>query len=210
MSNTMKRWLGIGGLVFVVLVAASIFIVPAQPSSHASLAKLSSYYDKGHQGVFFVAADLAVLAIIVGVFWFWYFRDWLIASDPASRRLATVGFAGALLFAGGGALASGINFLLSDASGHAPAAVLQALNYLMDLNTGFIGVGTATFLAASAILVIRTRVLPVWLGWVAAVFAVAAIVLGFLGLLGIGLWLIATNIVIIRRSGTPAVVSPLA
>ncbi len=209
MSNRLQRWLGIAGVVFVVLVAASIFTVPSTPSTHASLSKIAAFYDKSHQGALFAGAILAVAAVIVGVFWFWYFRDWLVAAQPTNRRLATVGFGGALLFAAGGSLAAGINFTLSDASGHATATVLQGLNYIQsDLNSGLIGAGTAIFLAASSAVVIRSRVLPVWLGWLAAVFAVAAVVIGFLGLIGLGLWLIATNIVIIARSRRLAVAAP--
>lgn len=204
MSARLQRWLGITGLIFVVLVVVSVLMVPNVPGSNASLAKLTAFYDSGHQAVLHIAGVVTVIAVVVGVFWFWYFRDWAIATIPATRRLATVGFAGALVFAAGGALAAGIYTTLGDASGnHAAATTLQSLNYIQaDLNNGLTGAGVAIFLAAMAVTVIRYRVLPAWLGWPWLLFALAALVFGFIGMAGLGLWLIATNIVIIRRAGT--------
>ena len=203
MSTRLQRWLGITGLIFVVLVLASIFMVPNAPNSNASPAQLATFYDSGHQAVLHAAGIVTVIAVVVGVFWFWYFREWAIATIPAARRLATVSFGGALVFAVGGALAAGIDTTLGDASdNHAAAATLQSLNYIQaDLNNGLTGAGVAIFLAAMAVMVIRYRVLPVWLGWPWLLFALAALVFGFIGMAGLGLWLIATNIVIIRRAG---------
>lgn len=199
-SGQTQRWLGIGGLVFVALLIVTIFLVPSPPNVHARLAKLSSYYVKGKQANFLARGFVTMAAVGVGTFWFWYFREWL-AANALTRRLATVGFAGALIFAASGGLAAGLDFTVSDATGHASANTLQLLNYAeADLVLGMTAAGVVIFLVATALAVTRFRVLPVWLGWVAIVFAVVSFVITPLSLPCIGLWLIATNIVLIVRS----------
>lgn len=202
MTPRLQRWMGISGIAFVVIVLASIFMVPSTPNSNASLAALAAFYVKGHQAILHLGGVVTAVSVVVGVFWFWYFRDWAIAANPGSRRLATTAFVGALLFAAGGALSAGIDTTLGDASSnHAAETTLQGLNYVQsDLNNGLIGAGVAIFLVATAAMVIRYRVLPAWLGWPWLLFAVAALVIGFIGMAGLGLWLIATNILLIRRA----------
>jgi hypothetical protein len=45
----LQRWLGITGLVFVVIVVVSVFMVSSTPNSNASLANLTTFYDSGHK-----------------------------------------------------------------------------------------------------------------------------------------------------------------
>lgn len=208
MNSRTQRWLGIGGLIFVVLVVLTVVLVSSPPSIHASFAKLASYYDKGKQGAFLARGFVTVAAVGVGTFWFWYFREWLVA-NVLTRRLATVGFAGALIFAASGGLAAGLDFTVSDAAGHASVATLQVLNYFeSDLILGMTAAGVVVFLVATALAVIRFRVLPVWLGWVAVVFAVASFAITPFSILCIGFWMIPTNIVLIMRSRATDNASP--
>ena len=212
MERHEQRWIGIGGLVFVVLAVALVVIVPTPPAVHASAAKLASHYTKSKQRAYAIGGFVTMAAVIVGAFWFWYFRD-LLAAVGRARRLATVGFAGALIFATGGALIAGIDFVLSDASGHASPAALEVLNYMQSEVTLALGaVGVAVFLLATGLVVIRYHALPVWLGWLALVFALATFLVTPVALICIWLWLIPTNIVLIARasSGADPVAVPAA
>ena len=117
----MQRLLAISGLVFVALNAASIFILPNQPDGHASAAKATVYFH-AHKTAAGVSAHLILLAIFVGLFFFYQYPQ------PGSRRLlrpkisATVGFAGAVVFAVSGAVAAASYYTLGDAvAGHAIA-----------------------------------------------------------------------------------------
>jgi hypothetical protein len=101
MTPRMPRLVAISGLIFVALVAASIFVVPNAPDSHASASKDVAYFH-AHKTAVGVAGHLILLAIVVGLFFFWYFRN-LIGATPATKNVATVGFAGAVLFAASGA-----------------------------------------------------------------------------------------------------------
>lgn len=203
--NVKPRWLGIAGIVFVVLVAVSIFVVPTTPSTHASVAKVVSYYHKHKTGMQ-VSAYLTELAVFVGFAFFWFFREHLIQVNPASKRWATLGFAGAVVFAVSGAVGSGLAWSLADGVNHIDPSSMQTLHVLnMDL-TGFVGApGVAVFLAATGVAVVTQRVLPVWLGWAAIVLAIVALVIGFFGLLGIGLWILVVSIMLLlRREPAPA------
>jgi hypothetical protein len=196
---TKQRALGVAGIVFVALVVVSIFVVPNAPNTHASATKIVSFYHKHKTGLA-VSTYLTEIAVFLGVGFFWYLRDHLIALNPATRRSASLGFAGALIFAVSGAVASGISWSLADGVGHIDAAAMQTLHVLnMDLS-GFVGApGMAVFLAATGGTILAHRVLPVWLGWVAIVFAVVALVIGFFGFIGIGLWILATSITLLVR-----------
>lgn len=198
------RWLGIAGIAFIVLLVLSIFIVPNPPDSHASTAKVVSYYHDHKSGL--VATSFIIeLAVFVGVGFFWFLREQLALAAPAAKRLLTLGFAGALIFATSGAFAAGISWSMADGVGHVDPTVMQTLNLMStDLN-GFLGApGIALFLAATGVAIITHRVLPVWLGWAGIVLALVALVIGFFGLLGIGLWILATSIILLLRADRTA------
>ena len=198
--NVKSRWLGIAGIVFVALVVASILVVPTTPNTHASLTKIVSYYHKHKTGMQ-LSTYLTELAVFVGFGFFWYFREHLVALNPTTKRLATLGFAGAVIFAVSGAVGAGIAWSLADGVNHIDPSAMQTLHVLnMDL-VGFIGApGIAVFLAATGAAIVAHRVLPVWLGWAAIVLAVVALVIGFFGLLGIGLWILVVSIMMLVRT----------
>src|SRR5579862_1199670 len=203
MSKQLQKWVGITGLIFFVLVVVSVVLVPNTPNANASLTKLSSFYTHSKAGLLHVDAIVTGVSVLVGVFWFWYFRDWLIATNAAARRLGTVAFAGALLFAAGGCLAGGMSTALADAADtHATTVgTLQVLNNLnMDLGNTITGAGLAIFLVATAVLILRYRLLPTWLAYWGILAAVAGLVIGFFGMIGFGIWLIAASVVILKRA----------
>jgi hypothetical protein len=203
-TKRLQRWTGIGGLIFVVLLVASVFLVSNTPGTNASLAKIVTYYNSNtHHHLLGVDGIETMITVVVGVFWFWYFREWLVAVKADTRRLATVGFGGGLLLGAGGGMVAGMYFSLNDAYHHATPAALQTMNILQqDLPSGVVVAGGTIIMFATGLLIIRYRALPVWLGWVALVFAVLGLPSG-LTLPALGLWMIAVNIVIILRSGSP-------
>jgi hypothetical protein len=204
MSKQLQKWIGIGGLIFFVLVAVAVVMVPNPPGTNASLLKLSSYYNHNKQAILHIDAIVTGVAVLVGVFWLWYFRDWLIATSASARRLATVAFAGGLLFAVGGALSGGLSTALGDAADNhstTSAITLQALNLLsMDVANTFTGAGLAIFLVATAVLIFRYRVLPTWMAYWGILGAIAGLVIGFFAMIVFGVWLIAASIVILMRA----------
>jgi hypothetical protein len=196
-----QRSIALGGLLFVAIVAVSIFALPNVPNSHASAAKVVTFFHD-HKTAAGVSAHLIVLAVVVGVPFFWYFRN-LISSTPSTRQLATVGFAGALLFAVSGAVAAGSFFTLNDAIGHADPSTMQTFNLMQDdFTNGVSAAGIALFLAASSIVIVRGGgELPQWVGWIGIVLAIATVVLIGIGLPALGLWLLIACVTMLVRPG---------
>jgi hypothetical protein len=206
MDLSVKRWIGYGGLVFFALVAVAVFVTPSTPSTNATAAKVVAHYHK-NQGLYYFSAYVIMVAIIVGLAYFWYLREYLVRI-PENRRLLTVAFAGAILFAVSGAVGAGLNFALADGSHRAnlPASTMQTLNLMSnDFQLPIAAAGAATFLIVTGTLVLRNGGLPRWLGWVAVVFGVISVT-GFVGPAGIGLWILLTSITLIiqgRREAIP-------
>jgi len=197
MEARLRRWVGAGGLLFVVLVVLTVFLLPSPPSTHATSTKVVAYY-LDHKSAVGVNAYLIGLAVFVGIFFFWYLRD-LVATEEANRRLATIGFAGALLFAVSGAFVAGLYWAAQDAVGHVDPVTIQTLNVMQTDVTSFLsGPGIAVFLIATGIALIRSGVLAKWLGWVGVVLGVVALVLpAAVGPLPAGLWVLIASIVIL-------------
>ena len=202
MSERGARAVAVAGLLFVVLIVASIFVAPGTPNAHATAAKVVSYY-QNHKGGVRVEAYVIGLAVFVGVFFFWYLRDW-VCSVAENRQLATIGFAGALLFAASGALAAGIYWALADGVGHLDASAMQAFNvWQMDGVAFLLGVGQAVFLVGTGVAIARSGVLPRWLGWAGVVLGVIGLAVpAAVGPTPAGLWVLAASIALLIASPT--------
>jgi hypothetical protein len=201
MDRRLKRWLGVAGLVFVVLVVLSGVVGGNEPNAHASAAKVVAFYHK-HKSSVAAQAYLVEAAIFVGLFFFWYLRD-LVATVPTNRRLANIGFAGVVIFAVSGGLSAGLNWAAADSVGHVDPTVTQTLNVLqMDFVAFVSGPGSGVFLVATGIALLRSGFLARWLGWVGVILGVISLILPFLGPLPIGLWvLIASIIILVQNRG---------
>jgi hypothetical protein len=121
---------------------------------------------------------------------FGYLRDRFSRSDLGAR-LAPILLAGAIIFAGGGLLFSGVNFALLDDPKKMLPATVQTLNFLeSDIGAAAITVGISILMWAVGFVILRTRILPVWLAWVSFVLAVVALAgpIGFFAFLATGVW----------------------
>ncbi|HTR70080.1 MAG TPA: hypothetical protein VMH41_07610 [Mycobacteriales bacterium] len=195
MRSALRRNIGLGGLLFVVLFVISSVIAP-QPSSRTSASDAAAKY-AAHTGALAINVYVTVLAIAVGLAFFWYLRD-LLAETPAVRALATIGYGGVILFAASGGLAAGVEFALSDVSNHASLSTIQTLNVLNTDVTGVLGAGgVVAFLFATGIAVMRSSALPNWLGWLAIVLGVASFALPFASPPGAGIWVLVASIVLL-------------
>lgn len=216
MNSSFRRRVAYGGLVFFVLVLAAVVISPSEPSSNATAAKVFATYHK-HRTEWAVNGFIIEAAVIVGLFYFWYLRDY-ISRITAGTSLATIGYAGVVVFAISGTVGAGVHITIADAAGdgNVSASVIQTLNLLNnDFNLIMNGAGAATFLLATGIAVLRYHALPKWLGWVAVVFGVISLT-GIPGPAGPGLWVLLASITMLvsqdavpvtGEAATPAAVS---
>jgi hypothetical protein len=206
-------WARLGSLVaaalFVVLLVLGFVLSGDTPSVTASTTKVLSYY-QAHSDRIDLASYLVGLSIVFGLFWFGSLRAYL-RESPAAERLMVVFVMGAVLFAVSGAIVSGLGFALSDSPKHLTPAAAQALNTLeSDLQaTAFLG-GMAVMWVASGLAIVRSRLLPAWLGWVAIVLGVVSVTpIGWLTVFALVVWtVIVSALVYVRTAPTAAVPEP--
>jgi hypothetical protein len=139
-----------------------------------------------------ISTILADIAVVFGLFWFGYLRDRFGRSDIGAR-LSPILLAGAILFAGGGLLFSGVNFALLDEPKKMLPATAQTLNFLQsDVGAAAITVGISILMWAVGFIILKTRIVPVWLAWVSFVLAVVALAgpIGFFAFLATGIWIL--------------------
>src|ERR1700735_257598 len=96
MDDNHRRRVGLGGLVLVVVLLASIFATPEPQDATTSAAKVAKWV-LSHQSGLYLNAYLTSLAVLIATAFLWYLRE-VVAPGIPGRRLANLGFAGGLLF----------------------------------------------------------------------------------------------------------------
>lgn len=199
MSDRWSRFVPLTGVVFVALLVATNVLLGSAPESGDSGAKVIAFYE-AHRTNVQISSYLTGLSLFFGLFFYACLRDYL-ARARAGQRLAATAFGGAVLFAVGGGIAAGSQFALADVPSKLSPAAAQALNLIENDTAVFaLTAGVAVLLMASGIAILRTRLLPVWLGWIAIVIAVVGLTpVGFLAFLAAGLWTLVASILIYAR-----------
>jgi hypothetical protein len=174
------RWSKIApliGLVFVILVLVSVILSNTPTTTH-SPASILRYY-LVHKDRIRAASFLLAPAVVVGLGWFAYLRNWLQRRD-IHERWGTLTLAGGVLLAATGGVAGGMLFALADTPKHLTASTAAALNFLQGDVPLIMSSAAFGVLAISAgIAMVKSAALPTWLGWL-------SIVVGVLGALPIG------------------------
>jgi len=199
-----SRWERYGPLTGVLLVALAVvsFAVGSRarlPATDSSAATVVSYVTT-HRGSLDTVVLLTSIQVFAGLFFFGLIRSRVRAG---SDYLAAIGYAGAILFAAGGAVNAGTMQALVDNPGKLDPVVVQTLNVLAkDLSIVFFA-GVGVLLLAFGLAIIRTRTLPAWLGWL-------GIILGVFGILPLGgidvaagmLWVLLASICMLISLGS--------
>ena len=212
----MRRWAAIAGFVFVVLAVVSRAVrgnIPDPGSNKVdALAKYTKFYaDKSHSSHALVALVLG----FVGLFAFAWFLGavWSTlrnAEGGATMPTIIVAIGGAAFIALGlaeHAFADVMGITLHFSKGFREGGGFNAGTALLFNSLSFgifmaamLAIGAAT--AAAGIVILRTRVWPVWLGWVGIAIAVLCLPvippLSLLGGLLLAVWTVAIGILLIR------------
>jgi len=177
------------GVLFVILVLAGGVSVGGAPGSGASAAQVLAYY-RDHRMQERVGAALLTFAFVA----------FLAFSVVVSRHLhryaqdglATFAMAGATLLAGGQMLSASVHWALADRPAALAPAGLQALNVAANDFVLVSAGGWFAFSVAVWLAILRSRALPVWLGWIS--LAVALLVVSPAELIGFVIFLVWTLI----------------
>jgi hypothetical protein len=215
-TGLMARLGASSGIAYVGLIVVAGQVGPAAgiPATNASPQTIGTYI--AHHppstaqwaGVYLEVLALLVFVVFVGYLWH-VLRD----AERDGGWLAGVALSGGLLSAviKLGSLPAALTALYRANDGISP----QVATALIDMNNiafALTWATTALMLSATAGVVLRTGVLPRWLGWSAIAIAVALLVsLPFAAatepptfLLAL-IWIIAASVVLIRRVETPTV-----
>lgn len=203
-----EKWAALSGVGFVVLTVIGAFIAGSPPKVSDPAGKIVQF-TKDNQDSLRTAAYLAGLGMVFFLFFLGAVWTRLRRAEGGSGRLA------------GTAAMGGVVALAIAAIGNSVAAY-GALHPLESAGTfrlstvvfGFLGFAALVFTEATSIVILRTKFLAPWLGWVGALVAVlwligsAAVstendtifVIGFVAFLAWALWLIALSVMLYRTA----------
>jgi hypothetical protein len=182
------RVAAVAGVLFVVAFVVGQYVAPdlVYPEEQVGGVQLTFYVNYENallaQAILFGVASALLLVFVGGL------RAFLARAEGQDPRLAPVVVAAGAVAAGLVLLRAAIVVALTALRGnevgvHAQGSAwaARALFYLEGAVADMVLFPLAVFLAAAAVVLVRTGVLPGWLGWVGAALAV------LVGVLGVGL-----------------------
>lgn len=208
---TTDRWAPLTGAAFLVVAILAFAIGGEPPEADNSAEEIVSHYVDNKDSVIF-GAVLATFASALLVYFGATLSAVLRAADRGPGILSAVVLAGAAIMAVGIAIDSTILFALAEGAEEIEPASVETLQALWDNDFLPIALGTVLFLSASGLGILRTGVLPKWLGWIAVALAVIGLTpLGFVAFIGGAIWILITSIMLTMRArSAPAATPPAA
>jgi hypothetical protein len=194
-----KIWLApLTGIVFVILLVVGFGLGGEPPNpSDDSAQEIVDFYADNESDVIIGA----ILQAIAGAF-FIFFAGYLYRTLRAAgaEASAIICFAGAVTFAIGMAIDGMISFTLADKVDDLEPAAVQALSALWDTDFLPFAMGMLVFLMGFGVSIVRHRVLPTWVGWIAIVLSLTAISPAFfVAGIGAAVLIVVTSVVLARR-----------
>jgi len=178
MTDRYARYGAATGIGFVILVVIGFLTQPTPPDADAPASEVLNYV-VDHQNA--LHAEQLVFGI-AGLLFIWFIgtlRSALVTAEGGNGRLATTGYGAGLLGVG----------ILIVSFGLTATAAFHPVDNGPDTTRAFVDAGlmvaavgapaAAAFLLANSLVILRTALLPSYLGWIGVVAAV-------LNLLGLG------------------------
>lgn len=188
------------GVVFFALLLTNFLLNNGSPSPTSSGTDVLTFYtDHNHR---MKAAGLILIwAVFIGVIFYGQLRDYL-GQHASSHGLALTAFGGAIIFGLSGLLTAGTNFALAESGAHMSAGTAQALNLVsLDATYALLLIGVALLLFNYGLAILRSGLLPKWLGWITFPFALIALTpLGFFSFVMTAIWTLIVSVLLWRRS----------
>jgi Domain of unknown function (DUF4386) len=203
-----RAWLvPLTGIAFILFLIAS-FIVQGEPKSADDPAQEIADWYLDNKDAVEISAVLGVVAGVFLIFFGAYLRTVFQAAAGERSMLAVLPLIGLTIVAIGGAIDGTILFATAEAADDIEPSSVQTLQALWDNDFLPLALGTLVFLWSTGILIIRTGVLPKWLGWIAILLGIIGVTpIGFAGAVGAALLIVVFSILLslrARRGETPA------
>lgn len=208
------------GILFALLTIASIFTAPQPPKAGDEIEVILPYYAHHRSGVL-TSAYLIGLALIFFLIFLASLYTLLRNAEGGTGRLSLATAFGGLVFVGGviGGTAFQTALAFRTERGMSDAAVVQSLFDMQNILFAITGFPGAVLFVAASLVILFTRILPVWLGWAGIVVAVVELlttggmlarvgplasgnIIGLLSFALLILWILAASIIMLARSRT--------
>jgi hypothetical protein len=203
-----NEWLvPLTGILFAVLLIIS-FIVQGSPKGADHSANEVKQWYLDNKDAAELSAFIGAVAAGVLIFYGGYLRKVFAGAGP---MLAVLPLIGLTVVAVGGTIDGFILFATAERAKDLPPESVRTLQALWDNDFLPLFLGALVFNWAVGFAVLRSDVLPKWLGWWGIAFGVISLAgpLGFVGSLGAALWIIISSIVLsMRARSTPAPAQP--
>ena len=202
----LERFAPLAGALFLLLVIVALIVGGESPSADDSTQTVFEYFDDNRDSALISSI---ILAIAVAPFlWFaGLLRSVLAVAEGPPARLANTAWGGAIVLAVGILLLAAFAFVAADTVGDVPPAVTQAYSVGQADLFFLVAVGGAVFMLASGLAIVRTGVLPLWLGWAGVVLGVAALSFtpaAFVATILMLIWITVLSVVLFQRTPRPA------
>jgi hypothetical protein len=140
------------------------------------------------------------------VFFSGVLRSAVFPPPARDRGLMTVSAVGTAVWISGLLLTAALQTTLPDASHYGNAAVIQSVNYLTSDDFFPVVIGLSIFALATGAGLLRSGILPAWLGWVMVALGILAAAgpLGGIAFLVAPEWAVVTGVVLPLRRPAPA------
>jgi hypothetical protein len=179
-----NRWEQAGaaaGVVFVALILASIFVVPAAPHINASFLNIANFYASNRGGLL----TSALLGTLGSVFFLWFvshLRHVLQRAEGGSEALSPIVLVSGTAVAVLGVLSAIPQATLAFGSHRIElitnAGVVRSLFYMNNILLGMLSIAIALFLVAASVAMVRKELVAPPLGYAGLLFAAAAFIGG--------------------------------
>jgi hypothetical protein len=201
-----REWLvPLTGVGFIVLGILS-FVVGGEPKSADDPVKEVVAFYVDNKDAVQAGAFIGVAATVLLVFFAGYLRRLLRAPGDEGEMLSLVAFTGIVIVAVGLAIDTTILIALSESADDIDPTAVQALQALWDNDFIPIVLGVLLFLWGTGLSIIRSGVLPKWVGWVMIVLGVVGVTpIGFVSVIGAALLVLSLSILLsVRARGAAA------
>jgi MFS family permease len=205
-----ERLLPLTGVGFVVLLIIGFAIAGEPPDADSDVQEIVDHYVDKKDAIwvstgFFMAAALSLL------FFASYLRRLFSEAEGRSSLLPGLILVGASMIALGGAIDGTIQLALAETAEDIEPSAVQALQALWDNDFLPIALGILTFLLSAGLAILKTGLLPRWLGWAAIALVVLGFTpIGFVAFVGMGVFIVIASIVLAVRAGRATAPPPTA
>ncbi|MCZ7571676.1 MAG: hypothetical protein M5U01_24260 [Ardenticatenaceae bacterium] len=216
-----ERWGAATGYLVLALGVAGAAFERGAPPANAPIEETLAFFAE-YRGELLAQSLMFVLSAGVYLWFFGSLRSFLLRAEGGTGTLSTVAFGAGVIWAGIQMVFQSAQVALAmGASGDIGPALAGMVSDLIYALSVIAYVPMTMMLAAVAVVSLRTRVFPAWLGWLSAVIAAADLFMS-LGIVvdsgplvpGGGLtyvlyvlmvvWLVAVTTVMVVRLGKPA------